>query len=327
MTKSESCDPRTVKGWASAFKTLYETPDGRRSHAGLWIATMGHCSSIGEAIRRSAFKELLTSAAHAFCWMLSYVNRCNELDGTVFHIKPRLCGIVALKYPGWCGHCMKEKCQCDAATLDTQRDKAADYAELLEHSKLFKYENLTLQKWLEVFNAIYGNANHLMTLETIGFHFLEEAGEMTVAVRKLLQLEGVIEVGIEGVDGSFLNRLADTETLVGEYKACLYHDDIPKERGKPKPDSTSRDPLHVKARLVEAKMDAVIELADTFSWYCGVLLKVGNIMKTFGVDAPRYDIEYQLQHEYGRKGSALICPTCKQSTCACTFFPKETPGA
>jgi hypothetical protein len=202
--------------------------------------------------------------------------------------------------------------------MEEKKNKGARYWDLYNAGKDVT-RNWNLDQWLGMFREVYGGRIHLMTLESIGFHFLEEAGEESQSVRKLLQLEGVITQNVNGVDENFLKKLTTIEGLVDEY--C--HGKIPRSaEGKPALDLYSRESKHIKARVIDAKMDFVIELADTFSWFCSVLIKLQEVLENSKIWSDEFEIEKVLQREYGRKGKPLRCPRCKGIPCKCVFFSK-----
>jgi hypothetical protein len=157
-----------------------------------------------------------------------------------------------------------------------------------------------------------------MTLDAIGFHFLEEAGEEAVGIRKILQLRGILAKGNSLIDHNYIRKLSTVEGLVEEYVYGAF----PREEktGKPKIDLTSKEEEFIKARIVDAKMDLIIELSDTFSWFCAILIKLGMLLKESNLWSERYDIETYLNDEYGPEGEDLKCPVCRQNVCACLSF-------
>lgn len=317
--------PRLIAEWTKEFESLYGKKDKERTPEELWVATMGHCSHMGEAIRRTNYVELLKAACHVFCWMCSYVSRCNKIENDpVFKINAQLSEIVGFKYPQRCGHCEGTECQCRPVEMDQKKDKAGKYRDLFEVWKDQRFENYDINRWLKMFWKIYSGQIHLQTLESIGFHLLEEAGEAAVAIRKLMQLRGVLDKGIQGINLNLFEKITSIEGVVEEYYNCMTKlKDSPNGRTKSEIIYTLDDPLHIKARIVDAKMGQFIELADTFSWYCAILIKLNEIMSNASVDLKEYNIEVYLQREYGEKGSVLKCPTCLKTECACLFFYKK----
>lgn len=314
---------RLISDWTKNFASIYSRSDKGRGAEEFWIATMAHSSVIGESIRRVDYPQLMKAAAHTFCWMCCYVNYCNTTDDLLFYCKHSLCDIVFFKFPNVCGHCREIPCKCDPFKMDSQKDKAADYMKLLERWKDYRRtEGHRIKEWLNMFRDIYGGRIHLLTLESIGFHFLEEAGEEAKAVRQLVQMRGVLDGGIEGLDRSFLQEISGIEKLVEEYKKCERD-----EEGKPKIKMDSNALEHVKTRIVKAKMDFFIELADTFSWFCAILIKMLGIIKNNRIgELDDYNLEVFLEKEYKASSEGLKCPTCDGRPCKCIFFPAFLSG-
>ena len=304
--------------WMKEYSSIYADADRERTPEQIWIAIMAHASTIGEAIRTFKVESLSISAAHTFCWLCSFINKCNELKSDVFSINETLSGVVTLKYPSRCGHCKKLPCQCDAVEMDAQTDKAANYKTLFQYRQphLLSYATWGIDEFLGMFNEIYAGRLHIQTLENIGFHFLEEVGEAAVAVRQLSQFNKITEHGIKGLDENFLNGLTTVDGLVENYEK--YHNVEIK--------LSSRDPEILKARLVMAKMALVVEIGDTFSWFCGILNKMLSIEKAIWEKPEEHvackftGLEIALNKEYFNGQGKAICPTCKSKPCSCTFF-------
>jgi len=312
---------KRIDYWIKLFGSLYSRSDRGRKPEEYWIATMAHCSGIGESIRRVDYPELIKSAAHAFCWICCFNNHLrNNKKDLLFYIDHSLCDIVFFKFPNICGHCFRNPCQCDPYKTDQKKDKAANYKRLLKEWTINrKVEGHTIEEWLSIFRAIYGGQNHLLTLESIGFHFLEEGGEEALAIRQLMQLRGKIERWSKE-DKLFLNRICKIEGLVDEYDKCARDDN-----GKPRIDMKSGSIQAIKNRIIKAKMDLVIELADTFSWFCAIQIKMLRILETIEIKKPEdYDLEEFLKKEYKLGKGKLSCPTCKEGPCKCRFYPKTS---
>lgn len=304
---------RSIKEWMRIFSELYSEADSKRTPEQIWVAVMAHSSSIGESIRRFAFGELLHHAAHTFCWLCSFVNKCNEIKNDIFSCTESLCGIVSLKYPLKCGHCKIDYCQCKARRIDAQRDKSAQYSELFRYREgvLESVETYSIAQWKEKFRDIYGDRVHIQTTDSIGFHFLEEVGEGAVAVRSLSQLRSIVDEGIEGIDENFLNELITVEGIVKNYAKHYIH---PKEI-----DYASKNSEMLKGRIVDAKIRMVIEIADTFSWLCAIMNKLDEILDASEFSLP--SLEEKLNEEYINDNGTARCPTCNANPCSCVFFP------
>jgi len=320
---------RSITKWMKDFKKLYADADSKRTPEQMWIAVMAHSSQIGESIRKFAFDDLLYSSAHTFCWLCSFVNKCNSLQNDIFTIKETFSGIVSLKYPKVCGLCKRGLCECDPVKVEEPKDKAADYKELLDLRKeiLKSFEDYDIENFQKVFGRIYGGRIHIQTIDNIGFHFLEEIGEAAVYIRKLGQLRKISDDCSTGIDLAFLNKLSTVENIVDNY--YNYYDLIQKINSTSREERAravlSREPRMLKARVVEAKMGLVVEIADSFSWFCSVLNKLysisGSIRKKPEDKILLKSLEEKLNDEYidGSTYKAR-CPTCKKNPCECVFY-------
>jgi hypothetical protein len=327
---------RKITEWTMGFKKLYAVPDKYRKPEEFWNATMAHISSIGEAIRKTDYRELLLSAAHTFCWMCCYVAKCKECkdDDVIFSCDNNLSEIVGFKYPKICGHCTGNRCSCYPEEMDEDEGKSGKYEKCFKEWKQLKciFANFALDDWLRVFWDIYSGQIHALPMESIGFHLLEEAGEEAKAVRQLVQFRGVERAGIQGIDSTFLKKISTIEGVFEEYKASIaflkeqYKTNSEKE-AKKKIDCTSFEPKVIKARIVLGKMDFFVELADTFSWFCSVLGKLLRVIEKEKLDkknAKDFHIEEVLKKEYQSKSMKvpLVCYACRQPSCQCLFYPR-----
>jgi len=322
-------ESRKIWKWMEIFKDLYAQSDSRRTPEQMWIAVMAHSSQIGESIRKFAFDDLLYYAAHTFCWLCSFVNKCNSLHDDIFSIKETLSGIVSLKYPKVCGLCKNSICECDPVKVEEPKNKAADYKELLCLRKeiLKSFEDYDIANFQKIFGRIYGGRIHIQTIDNIGFHFLEEIGEAAVYIRKLSQLRTISDDCSTGIDLAYLNELLTVENIVDNY--YNYYDLIQQINSTSREErmraATIREPRMLKARVVEAKMGLVVEIADSFSWFCSVLNKLRSMSESIR-NKPEdkillQSLEEKLNDEYINSDDKPRCPTCKKNPCECVFFP------
>ena len=310
--------PYLIAKWAEALDKLYAGPDSTRSPEEIWIATTAHCSSIGEAIRKSDFVELMRFAARAFSWMLSFSMKCGKTEDLLFRCENSFCEMVYLKFPDLCGHCTNSPCDCKPVDMDSKKGKAGKYKTLLEkwtRDQRAKGIQYTIDDWLNIFTRVYGGRIHLQTLETLGFHFLEEAGEEAMAVRKLMQLRGVLSNTMDGIDQATLRRLVTIPAIAEEY-IRLGED---QDNGKPPLNLNSKDKTDIYARVVDAKMEFIVELADLFSFFCSILIKLGMVKIELNKVFPA-NLEEALIATYGEPDQGLVCPVCGKDTCECVFF-------
>ena len=313
VVSTEADRDRTIPEWMEMFSDIYGKVDSERSPVQMWVAATAHFTKVGEAIRRMHFANLMLAAAHAFSWMCSFVLRCQRDKGTVFAISDSFSAIVAGKYPLVCGYCEQTYCHCNPHEMDKTANKAAKYKSLLAKRARLETapDSYTVSRWMAIFNEMYGHHVHMLTLESIGFHFLEEVGEELTALRGLMQLKDARE-HVKAVDDAFLEELSTFEGVVDLYENYVDRTLEP----------TRRAGDAVRARLVHAKVDMFVEFADTFSWLCSILNKVGSIAKNCEDANCRFTQEAfreRLLQEY-LPGGDLRCPTCKKCPCKCVFY-------
>lgn len=322
--------PVPISKWADALSKLYSVPDSARSPEEIWIASMAHCASIGEAIRKSDYVELMEFAARAFCWMVCLSVKFNKTDDLLFRCENTFCQCVYFKFPDCCGHCTEKTCQCRPLEMDAQKDKAGKYGTLLDYWRLHNSGSnkvdYTTADWMGLFGRIYSGRIHMQTFETLGFHFLEEAGEEASAIRELIQLRGVLDETDVGIGAEDLRKLVSIPEVAQEYIRLGKMN--PRGGGKPQYDPLSRKRDDIYARIVAGKMNFIVELADTFSFFCSILIKLSRVKIAWDQEKkePTYmaaDLEEALQSTYGDPAKGLTCPTCKASSCKCVFFPRK----
>ena len=180
-------EPKPIAVWTKIFSEIYAHADSSRTPEQVWIAVTAHASSMGEDIRTFSFDKLLFSASHAFCWLCSFLTKCSGLKNDVFAINESLPGVVSLKYPLACGHCIHNPCTCNPIEIDKKSDKAARYENLIAQRNLClaSFENYSIEQCLSMFNGIYAARTHIQTLESIGFHFLEEVGHCSAPIKSI----------------------------------------------------------------------------------------------------------------------------------------------
>ena len=295
-----------------------------------WNATMAHLSGVGEAIRKTHYPELLEKSAHAFCWICSFVRRLNDMVDPMFSLDASLSDIVGFKYPKVCGHCFEPRCECLSIEREKSIKKTFNYEKLLQEYSAIKSELVAydLQSWQEHFLKIYSNNIHLQTMESIGFHLLEEAGETAKAIRLLIQFRGIKNKKLQGIDDKFFKSTNSLNNLVGQYYSSLnelknafgksnFEDELSK--------SSNKNPIVLKTKYIKAKLDLVCEIADTFSWFCNVLLKLNEITHNLCDGCENYNswnLEDILIRVYKADDISrpIVCYACKRSKCKCTFF-------
>lgn len=295
--------------------------DSKRTPEQMWTAVMAHTSVIGESVRKVAFHEIVKAAASTFCWLASFTNRCSGLEQNIFSINHSLCEIVSLKYPNVCGHCLHKPCECKPLEKELIPDKTVQYNECYTEWKLIadSVNTYTIDQYKDIFLKIYGGRVFVQSLESIGFHFLEEVGEAAVCVRELGQLRNIVN-SETGIDIEFIKEISSIHNLVKQYterKDMILEINV-----------ASKEPEMLMARAVKAKMGLVIEIGDSFSWLFSILNKldmISNFVFTKPKEHPEFmmPLESLLQEKYLDEEGNPRCHVCKKKSCKCIFYNLE----
>jgi len=310
---------KSIEDWMVVFDRIYGEVNKARSPAQMWLSVMAHCSAMGEGIRTVHYEDVLREAAHAFEWMCAFVTKLNALpENHVFSFRAPFSDIIAIKYPNVCGHCVSSPCRCNTVEMDAQADKAGRYSKLYSRWKqhIESWRTFKFSDWVASFDSIYRQNVHLLTLDMIGFHFLEETGEAAHAVKALSEMETAGDF-FGGDIITFARDLTSVEGLM----PLSWHDDYKAVvEGKEPLDPASTDILAIKKRLVYSKIHLVTEFADTFAWMCSLLKKIDIIAKTNGAQLPLMEQTIEAEYQSNDGNRTWICPTCKQAKCAGEFY-------
>ncbi len=172
-----------------------------------------HASKLGEAIRKDELDRIFDEIAELTNWLFSFVAKLeDEKPGweAVFNIRKKFSDIIWAKYPGVCCHCLEreynltgqfpeqpyrpyQKCDClstyPAVEYREDREeikkKRREFAKRMEKSK-----PKTLAGMEKMFAEIYKANVSVWTIESIGFHLLEEVGEIGRALIDLYTIKG-----------------------------------------------------------------------------------------------------------------------------------------
>jgi len=306
MTPQNTKSPRrgTLDWWAKGMWNLYKNKDTERLPEQIWLSVVEYASKIAEDTRKGAISDLPKHLAHAFAWMASFVAKCNY-DPEIhphFKISDGFSDIVTFKYPGICGTCGKPECTCTLlkGALERAAGKKPPYTDRIKTRKEFQrsshYHNMNVYKWVNMFQRIYKEIIPGLSPEHIAFHFMEEVGEVADAMTTLHEKYHEIPEN--------LLQISSIEKAVKEYEIGS---------GETK-------------RLLDMKLTLATEIADCFSWWCSLYLKMeqimGEVAKTLrGFKVPQYYVNRVLTNEYKISGDRkIICPNCKRTTCECSIL-------
>jgi len=212
----------SVDDYVDIVNDVWRAIHSRRTVLDYALHILDHASKLGEAIRRDDANLILKEIAQTANWLFGFVRKLNDHKvgwESRLNIEVEFSRMIWNKYPRLCPYCfrriyisngaeksaesiakgIKEKCRHCLADYPKveEREKAQtgqdkQKIEQLKQSwkdKLRTYAQETreeipksLREMEAMFHTIYESNTALTTLESIGFHLLEEAGEMGRAV-------------------------------------------------------------------------------------------------------------------------------------------------
>ncbi len=220
--------------------------------------------------------------------------------------------IVALMYPGECGHCESRPCHCRPLDVEGKPDKKMRIQTLKtkrEHFRMMmNYPNWRLDLWVCLFEDIYAAPTNLLPVEIIGFHLAEEVGEVAKAIRNGQHVEGK-ESSILKIEGT------------GRDKAIA----------------------GLRSEIEDRRYELEVEIAQSFSWLCSLFLRIRHMFQ--GLKEPSdkvVDLEISVPRpidgdakrplrlcdllikRFGAdNGMRFICDNCGKSPCKCELYLVE----
>lgn len=161
--------PGTLNEWQTMFSKIYGRHNSKVPFPEIWLHLMEEAGEIAEDLRKENFKRLSYDLPDVFAWLCAFSNKFNvSLDELVWN-----------KFPAICPYCeQEENCICIAASYP-------DYnpTRLRDFRKRDEKKPETLEAWQNMFKTIYWNVNRDRPRFAIGFHLMEEIGEVAKEIR------------------------------------------------------------------------------------------------------------------------------------------------
>lgn len=183
----------TLDEWADRVYELYGHHNKDRTIPEIWLSVIQFASEIAEGIRRLEIFEMDKAMAHTFFWFCTFYNQCNRVVSkySPFFVEEKLWKVIGFKYPHMCGRCRSNPCDCGKKQVEIEFGSYKDlhHPDLERARRIFRGSTYTLKDWMIMFSEIFSNANYRMDLEDIGFHLMEEVGEVSKAIRQLSELK------------------------------------------------------------------------------------------------------------------------------------------
>lgn len=198
----ENFDSLGVDDYVNLVRKTWASFHGRRTTLDYALHLFDHASKLGEAIRKDELNKIFDELAELTNWLFGFVAKLNDRKSdwqAVFNIEAKFSNMIWAKYPGICGHCLErdylakgkqppknihrqhKKCACLVNYPEVEyRD---DKEELKRERRTFAEETRdkrpnTLASMEKMFHEIYEANVSVWTIESIGFHLLEEVGEV-----------------------------------------------------------------------------------------------------------------------------------------------------
>ena len=158
----------TISDFQNMFKSIY--PENEYLDEVLFLANL--FEDIGKfslIMRYQEYYKLEKMLPILFAWLCGFANKYDK----------DLELLIWTKYKRFCPYCKsKEKCHC------FYLDKKYEWPDFIEKDER-ENKNFpeSLIKWEEMFIKIYSNINKHLSFSSIGFHLIEEVGELSNSYR------------------------------------------------------------------------------------------------------------------------------------------------
>lgn len=161
--------PDTLNEWQEMFKQIYGQNNNTLSPVRMWLHLMEEAGEVARDMRKEDYVSLLHDLPDVFAWLCTFSNQMGiNVEQAVWE-----------KYPNICPYCLRtNNCVCIAegfSSYDSRR---------LNRYRKNNSKPHSLESWEEMFRSIYGNVNRILSRASIGFHLMEEIGEVASLLRR-----------------------------------------------------------------------------------------------------------------------------------------------
>lgn len=295
--------------------------DKKRSVFDLWCYVLNHAAKLGEAIRREEYAEAGHEVGRVAVWLFSFIARLQaptkKAVDSLFFVSTPLSEIIWNKYPNCCPVCYESRvvipqlkgkdvedwngslrtCRCmlrleaverrkEKKIGETEREvirrRRREYAERVrpKGSKAFSLDDLE-----NMYFNIFQPAITALTPESIGFHFLEEVGEVSEALTLLYTFREKEEATRE----LYELRKLEVENEIADVFSWLFA-------------------VSSKLRLIYEKFDR-----SPKRLYPGLKVSLPRY-------APQMRVSKRIWAEYATRQGGFGCRRCGLLTCICRIF-------
>lgn len=202
--------PNSLSEWQRMFDEIYGAANRQLEPEVIWMKVVEELGEVATDLRKENYSALEKDLPDVFAWLCAFAERMSRnVEDTVW-----------AKYPGVCPYCLKpEFCVCIGGT--SRAFSAARIRQQVANGR----RPVTLGEWENMFNTIYGNVNTIVMTPAVGFHLLEEVGEVAKALASPSHAgldEGIADVFAWTIALSMkIDRFTSLETAVYEvYPHC-----------------------------------------------------------------------------------------------------------
>ena len=328
MIEIRGIDILSIDDYVDIVRNVWALNHHRRKVTDYAMHVLDHASKLGEAIRLEDLDEIFCHLAEVSNWLFGFVAKLNDEKinyEKIFNIPTKLSDMVWYKYPNLCPVCFKRnlisllsskkiesinekdvtnigteiegKCLCLKYYPETEHRSYEDKKILKDNLLTYAMGKIsskptTLGQTESMFHKIYSSNTAIQTLESIGFHLLEEVGEMARAIMDLYTERNEDKTCEEKVM-DLCDEIADTFSWICTLTAKLH------ELFK------SRDSLHDK-------------ISD----------KLNSIFAGFGASFEERTLSYKIAKNIRLEMAILLryldtgsmkykCPYCNKIVCEC----------
>lgn len=242
---------------------------------------------------------------------------------------------LLLKYPDCCPTCGNRPCICAAyrSIMEDRNNKKYDEfwkthkAQFMELRKRFSastdgklsqatkvmYDS-SIENWIGMFRGIYASGHIEVSLESVGFHFLEEVGEVSDGLLCLEELHKYKnQIGVYKAGSVELHKIIEEKAGKDEQYEKFWEEYLSQckgEKGDVSHDKLLKYLLKINMTLIKE------ELADVFSWMCAILNKIEALSKNWSPDMRPRSLSEALHAHYRLSEGKVGCSYCSDTICA-----------
>lgn len=298
--KERDYDKASLRMWQEHFRIIYGEKNSHLRPEDLWFRVLENASKVAENLRRYKYAKAFESLAHVTCWISGFVNLQ----------KKDLETIVWKKYPYICPYCRKDEDEvvrpCSCGIKRVELEEAQSYQkETMIREKMTKHfakgfndkKPSKLDYWIVMYKELYGNVTYSIPIEHIGFHLMEEIGEVSRVLRRRKEFEDRINSGKE--------KGTDHEMARQQFEYDL--------------DSEIADVFSWVCTLVHKIQSLSKALQEFHDGMSSISIKVTPVKETrYVIEIPEVTFSEILYSIYG-KG----CPNCHNEICGEDCFLSE----